>query len=199
MKLSAIERHIFAKLRSMSKSYEWLCKPCMEDETDLFQMQAECGEFNEYQMRHERKRLFRHIEMFGFEILGNGCFAIVLRHPEVQGKVFKWNPTNDDNTFGFVTQMVHIRHSRLPSYYMVEGGLDGYIAIVEELDENAGWSEDSIKEDDGGDAWRDTQRTLKRMGFVANDIHSGNIMMRGSDVNAWVLSDPTTRHVNQYD
>jgi hypothetical protein len=191
MKLSTAERYAFNRLRALSQSFNWddnLGYDCGSHLDDMGT--GEEGDQSDLTLRHYRKKVYAHIESYGFTVLAHGAFSFVMSHPKVPGKVFKWNPTNDDRTFGFVLQLLHIRHARLPEYYAVEGNADGYIAMMEELFDNPGYTVASMKHDDD---FKPVIRLIERMGFEVNDlVNYHNIMTR--EDGDWVLSDPIAYH-----
>lgn len=138
-----------------------------------------------------------HVARWGFEAEGNGCFSVVVSHRFMPGKVIKHNPTNADGSFSFCLHLTVLRHPRLPVYYHVEGDLDGYTAVAEALSANAGWQQHGLSDDDP-EGYKQALDLIHAMGYTMNDLHDENIMMRGDDINAWVINDPANGSNNYH-
>lgn len=176
--LTKRERYVLRKFRLLAQVFEHLAEDdnVCDDGQNLHDFKLACASH-------------------GFKFLGAGCFSAVVTHRWIAGRVIKWNVHNYDRTFGLMLQLLHTRHPRLLEVYHVEGNLDGYIALAEELSSNAGWDERSIKDTEG---YTEACTLLARMGYTSNDTHEENIMMRGDHPDAWVFSDPANNRGDSY-
>lgn len=180
--LTKREQYVLRKFHSMRRAFP--------------QSLIEGTEFREMD-RHAVGKWRRHVEEWGFQHEGSGCYSVVVSHPTVPDKVIKHNPGNSDDTFGLMVHLLVIRHERLPEVYHVEGDFEKYTAVVERLDANAGWDKDTCRNDDP-QGWQQCLDLLHNMGYIINDLHEDNIMMRGDDINAWVINDPSNGSSRDY-
>lgn len=171
--LTKREQYVMRKFRAMLAPFKG------------FSSRDEWGELTP-QAIHDWKM---HVARWGFEVEGNGCFSVVVSHRNMPGKVIKHNPANADGSFSFCLHLTVLRHPRLPVYYHIEGDLDGYTAVAEELSANAGWEQRDLSGDDPA-GYQQALNLIHSMGYTMNDLHDENIMMRGDDINAWVINDP---------
>lgn len=121
----------------------------------------------------------------GFLYVGCGNFTAVFSHPSTPELVYKLNAGSDDDMEMYHRWLMTQTHKNLPRVYHVESYGRGCVAISEELRPTdgyiSGYSEEMVE------IMGELRPMIEGAGFACNDLHGGNIMMRGSTL---VLNDP---------